>query len=182
MRDDRARRERRVALVLLWLAGNALRLTILAVPPVLPRIRAEFGLSATEVGLFSGIPSALFAVAAVAGSLLVAQLGVRAALVGGLTVTAIGSALRGLPDGYASLVAATIVMSVGVALLQPIMPAAVRRWLPDRIGLGTAVYTNGLLIGEVLPVLLTLVVVSSCRRSTAVAGDPHSSSGHCRWR
>src|SRR4051794_5616264 len=60
--------------LLLWLAGNALRLTILAVPPVVAMIRDDFGLNATQVGLLSSVPPALFAIAALAGSLLVARL------------------------------------------------------------------------------------------------------------
>jgi len=164
-----ARREMWAAVALLWLAGNALRLTILAVPPVIAMIRDDFRLSATEVGLLSGIAPALFAVAALLGSLLVAHLGVRAALVGSLLVVAAGSALRGLSDTYATLFVTTVVMSAGVALMQPIMPATVRQWLPRRAALGTAVYTNGLLVGEVIPVLLTvpylLVVLDSSWRA-----------------
>jgi CP family cyanate transporter-like MFS transporter len=57
------------------------------------------------------------------------------------------------------LYAATIVTGFGVAVMQPSLPPLVRAWLPDRIGFGTAVYTNGLLIGEILPVALMLPVV-----------------------
>jgi CP family cyanate transporter-like MFS transporter len=141
--------------LLLWLAGNGLRLTILAVPPVIAMIRDELQLSATQVGLLSSIPPAMFAIAALAGSLLVARLGVTIALVGGLALVAAGSALRGISPNYAILLGATVVMSAGVALMQPIMPTTVRQWLPNRIGLGTAVYTNGLLVGEIFAVLLT---------------------------
>jgi CP family cyanate transporter-like MFS transporter len=35
----------------------------------------------------------------------------------------------------------------------------VRAWLPDRVGFATALYTNGLLIGEILAVSLTLPLV-----------------------
>lgn len=147
------------AAALLWLAGSGLRLTILAVPPVITLIRGDFGLNATQVGLLGSIPPALFAVAALLGSLLVARLGVKGALVGGLAIVAAGSALRGLSGGYGMLLATTIVMSAGVAIMQPIMPSAVRLWLPRHVGLGTAIYTNGLLVGEVLPVVLTLPVV-----------------------
>jgi MFS transporter, CP family, cyanate transporter len=157
--NQNARREMWTAVALLWLAGNALRITILAVPPVIAMIRDEFALSATEVGLLSSIPPALFAIAALAGSLLVARLGVRAALVGGLVLVTAGSALRGLSTSYAVLFATTILMSTGAAIMQPIMPTTVRQWLPRKIGLGTAVYTNGLLVGEVFPVLLTIPLV-----------------------
>ena len=148
-----------VAVTLLWLAGNGLRLTILAVPPVIAMMRDEFSMSATEVGLLSSIPPALFGVAALVGSLLVARLGVKGALVGGLCLVAAGSALRGLSPSFAVLLATTVLMSTGVAIMQPIMPTTVRQWLPRRIGLGTAIYTNGLLVGEIFPTLLTIPVV-----------------------
>ena len=147
------------AVILLWLAGNGLRLTILAVAPVIATIRDDLGLSATEVGLLSSIPPAMFAVAALGGSLLVARLDLALALAGSLALVAAGSALRGLSSSYVVLLLTTVVMSAGVAIMQPIMPATVRQWLPTRIGLGTAVYTNGLLVSEILAVLLTTPVV-----------------------
>jgi MFS transporter, CP family, cyanate transporter len=158
MERDQAR-QRWNALLMLWLAGNALRLTILAVPPVIATIRDEFQLSATQVGLLGSIGPALFAIAAMAGSLIVARLGVRSALVGGLAIVAVGSALRAVSGNYTILLVTTILMSAGVAIMQPIMPTAVRHWVPDRIGLATAIYTNGLLVGEVIPVMLTIPLV-----------------------
>jgi CP family cyanate transporter-like MFS transporter len=147
------------ALLLLWLAGNALRLTILAVPPVIPLIHDDLNMSATQIGILTGLPSMLFAFAAVPGSLLIARLGVRAALVTGLLLNALGGALRGALPDVAWLYAMTIAMGAGVAIMQVTMPSAVRAWLPDRIGFATAVYTNGLLIGEILPVALMLMLV-----------------------
>ena len=64
------------SLLLLWLAGNALRLTVLAVPPVIPLIHDQLNMSATQVGILTGLPSMLLALAAVPGSLLIAKLGV----------------------------------------------------------------------------------------------------------
>lgn len=147
------------SLLLLWLSGTALRFTILAVPPVIPLIHDEMHLSATEVGILTGLPSMLFAFAAVPGSLLIASLGIRTALVLGLAITALGGALRGaVPDIY-WLYAMTIATGAGVAIMQVTLPPAVRLWLPHRIGFATAVYTNGLLVGEIAPVAFTLPLV-----------------------
>lgn len=157
--EQQSQREVWSAIVALWLAGNGLRLTILAVPPIIAMIRDDLGLNATQVGILSSIPPALFAIAALAGSLLVARLGIKQALIGGLLVVAAGSALRGASSSYAALCLTTIAMSIGVAMMQPIMPTAVRQWLPHRIGLGTAVYTNGLLAGEIFAVFLTIPYV-----------------------
>ncbi len=141
-----------LSLALLWLIGIALRLAILAVPPVIPALRDEFHLSGTAIGMLSGVPIVMFALAALVGSRLVARIGVVAAAVVGLMLTALGSAGRGGASSVAFLFAATVVMGAGVAVTQPAMPALVGRWLPHRIVLGTGVYTNGLLVGEILPV------------------------------
>jgi MFS transporter, CP family, cyanate transporter len=146
-------------LTLLWLAGAGLRLTVLAVPPVLPAIHADLNLSETQVGLLTGLPSLLFALAAVPGSLLIARLGPVTALAIGLFFDGVGSGLRGAAPDAIWLYAATIMMGAGIAIGQPAMPPVVRAWLPDRIGFATAVYTNGFLIGATAAAALSLPVV-----------------------
>jgi MFS transporter, CP family, cyanate transporter len=148
-----------IPLLLLWLAGNALRLTILAVPPVIPLIHDDLHLSETQVGILTGLPSMLFALAAVPGSLLIARLGAVPALVTGLALNAAGGALRGAVSDVAWLYAMTIITALGVAVMQVTLPTTVRLWAPRRIGFATAVYTNGLLIGEILPVALMIPLV-----------------------
>lgn len=146
-------------ILLLWLAGNALRLPILAVPPVIPAIHQDLHLSATGVGILGGLPVALFALAALPGSLLIARLGPARALVAGLLLAAGAGALRGAVPAVWWLYATTILMAAGVAVMQPAMPALVRLWTPHRIAFATAVYSNGLLVGETLPVLMMLPLV-----------------------
>jgi CP family cyanate transporter-like MFS transporter len=144
---------------LLWLAGIGLRLTVLAVPPVIPQIHTDLDLSETEVGILTGLPQVLFACAAVAGSLLIARLGALRTLIIGLILSAIASALRGAVPVAAPLYAATIVMAFGIAIMQPALPPLTQQWLPDRVGFATAVYSNGLLVGEIVPVVLTTPLV-----------------------
>src|SRR5665213_173850 len=84
------------SMLLLWLAGASMRLTILAVPPVIAAIQHELALSATQVGLLNSLPAAMFALAALPGSLLVKHLGTKRTLCAGLVIVALGSALRGL--------------------------------------------------------------------------------------
>src|SRR5579883_79314 len=113
------KREQLISLALLWMSGTALRLTILAVPPLLLLIRDELHLSATEIGLLSGLPVVMLAVAAVPGSLLIARVGSRTALVAGLLLVAAGGALRGGSWDALSLYVTTVLMGAGVAIMQP---------------------------------------------------------------
>jgi MFS transporter, CP family, cyanate transporter len=146
-------------LLLFWLVGACLRITVLAVPPVVPLLHADLHLSETGIGWLSSLPPMLFAIAAVPGALLIARFGMVPALLTGLLLGAAGSAARGAFASTAFLFAATIAMGAGISIVQTVMPPLVRAWFPQRIGLATSVYTNGLLVGEVIPVGLTIPLV-----------------------
>src|SRR6516165_8229778 len=79
---------------LLWLAGVALRMTLLVMPPVIPQVHDELHLSETQVGLLIGLPLAMLAVAAIPGSLLIARVGATLAVTLGMIVAAVGGAAR----------------------------------------------------------------------------------------
>jgi MFS transporter, CP family, cyanate transporter len=148
-----------VALSLLWLSGACLRLTVLAVPPVVPLLHADLHLSETGIGWLSSLPPMLFAIAAVPGAVLIARFGIVPALIVGLLLNAAGSAARAALSDPAFLYASTIVMAAGVSIMQPSLPPLVRTWFPQRIGFATAVYTTGLLIGEILAAALTIPLI-----------------------
>jgi CP family cyanate transporter-like MFS transporter len=145
-------------LLLLWLGGIDLRLTMLAVPPLIPLIHRELHLDEKSIGALVSLPVLILAVASVPGSLLIAKLGVRRALLIGLCLVGVFSALRGFGPSTPVLYTATFLMGVGVAVSQPAFPSLVREWFPRRIAIATAVYSNGILVGETLPTALTTPV------------------------
>lgn len=144
-----------IHLALLWLGGFDLRVTLLAVPPMIPAIHRDLGLDEKGISILTGLPVLLLALAAIPGSLLIARLGARRALVAGLMAIGLGSALRGVGLSLASLFAMTFVMGVGVAVSQPVFPTLTREWFGLRLALATAVYSNGLLFGEMIPASVT---------------------------
>jgi CP family cyanate transporter-like MFS transporter len=149
----------RLRLGLLWLAGIDLRLTLLAVPPLLPAIHRDLHLSETGVAALSNLPVLTLAGSSIFGSLLVARLGTHRALVTALWIVALASGLRGVGPSLVVLFAATFVMGLGIALLQPVFPALSREWFPTRVALATAVWSNGLLAGEGIAATLTPLLV-----------------------
>jgi CP family cyanate transporter-like MFS transporter len=50
----------------------------------------------------------------------------------------------------------TLVMGIGIAITQPALPSLVALWAPRQVGLATAAFSNGFLIGEILPAALTV--------------------------
>ncbi len=130
-----------------------------------PLIGKDYGLSQAGMGALTTLPTLLLAVGAIPGSFITSRFGSRNTLIVALLVVAGGSALRGL-GGVVGLYAATLGMGLGIAAMQPALPALVQLWTPARIGLATAVYTNGLLVGEILSSGLTLPVVLPLARDS----------------
>lgn len=146
-------------LLILWLSAAALRVTILCFPPLLPAVHRDLRLTETLVGVLSALPVLLLAVASVWGSLLVARVGARRALIFGLCLVAGAGALRGAGTSTPVLFLMTLVMGVGVAVSQPTLPSLTREWFPARSTFATAVYSNGFLIGEIVAAALTAPLV-----------------------
>jgi CP family cyanate transporter-like MFS transporter len=145
--------------VLLWLTGFSIRVTLLAVPPLLPRIAQDLQLTNTEVAALTTLPLLLFSVAATLGSGVVWLAGARRTVVAGLLLAGAAAALRGTASSTVALFVFTLLMGLGIAAVQPAVPSLVRAWVPRSIGRATAVYVNGILVSEAAAASLTLPVV-----------------------
>jgi cyanate permease len=119
-------------LLLFWLVGVCLRITVLAVP----LLHADLHLTESGIGWLSSLPPMLFAIAAVPGALLIAGFGLVPALLTGLLLGAAGSAARGMFVSTASLFVTTIAMGAGISIVQTVC----RRW-----------YASGFRSASVLP-------------------------------
>jgi CP family cyanate transporter-like MFS transporter len=146
--------------VLLWLAGVYLRIPILVAPPLAPFIGDELGLSQTLTGALTTLPILMLAIGAMPGSLSISRIGPRNTLALAMVVMVIGSAGRGLAPDTLTLMLTSAVMGLGVAMMQPALPALLPRWLePRNLALGSAIYMNGLLMGEFIGAGITLPVL-----------------------
>lgn len=150
--------------VLLWLAGVYLRIPILVAPPLAPFIGDDLGLSQALTGALTTLPILMLAVGSMPGSLAISRLGPRNTLALAMIIMVIGSAGRGVSPDAISLMLASAVMGLGISMMQPSLPALLPRWLePKHLAMGTAIYMNGMLIGEfigggiTLPVLMPLM-------------------------
>jgi CP family cyanate transporter-like MFS transporter len=126
---------------------------------VLPLIHRDLQLDEKGVAALSGLPVLLLGLAAVPGSVLIARVGARRALLTGLWLIGLSSAVRGLGSSTIVLFGATLAMGAGIAISQPTFPALVRQWFPENVTRATGVWSNGLLVGELLGAALTLPLV-----------------------
>ena len=78
------------------------------------------------------------------------KIGGRRAVTWGLLLLGLGTIMRGLWTTVFSLYLFTVLLSLGIALTQTTVPVLIRRWFPSHIGLVTALFTDGLIIGETI--------------------------------
>lgn len=146
--------------VVLWLVGAYLRLTILVIPPLSEEVNASFNLSASLLGSLTTLPVLMLALGAVLGSFVIIKLGPRLALALALPLVGLASAARAFSPSLSWLLIFSALMGLGVAVMQPALPVVLSRWLrPRYLALGSAVYMNGMLMGEFAAAGLTLPVV-----------------------
>jgi MFS transporter, CP family, cyanate transporter len=123
---------------------------------VLPALHQALSLSYSAAGLLTSLPVLLMAAGAIPGAYLVSRVGARRAVAVGLALVALGAALRGAFPSALMLFAFTAVLAIGIAVAQPAMPSLAQAWFPARIGRAIAIYSNGLLVGEVIAASITL--------------------------
>jgi CP family cyanate transporter-like MFS transporter len=137
-----------IVYALITLLGFNLRSVILAVPPVLPLIQHDLGLSYTAAGLLTALPILMLGGGAWSVGLLVRRIGGRASVTIGLALLGAGALLRAFIPNVFLLYLFTVLLSLGIAVAQTAVPVLARFWYPRHIGLVTALFTDGLIIGE----------------------------------
>lgn len=136
--------------------GVNLRSVIMAIAPVLPLVQRDLRLSYTATGLLTSLPLLLMGGFALPSGLLAGRLGGRRIVAVGLALLAGGAVLRSIWPAAIPLYIFTVVLSLGITLVQTTVPVLARQWFPTRIGLVAALFTDGLILGETLGAAFTL--------------------------
>jgi len=150
------KRRKFVAAALLIAALN-LRLSVAAVSPVLTQIRDTTGLSSAGGGLLTGAPVFCFGLAALASPRLIRRFSMGPLLSLALVVVICGCALRLVPS-VSMLFLGTIVLGIGIAVGNVIVPGLIKRDFRERRVLMTALYSVALSGGASLAAGLTVPI------------------------
>ena len=145
------------ALVLaLVLVALNLRPAIASVPPVLPDIQRDLGLSGTAAGALTALPVVCLGLFAPLAARLAGRFGVDRVVAWALVVLGAGTLARAV-GGAAGLFAATFVAGIGLAVGGALLPGIVKaNFAADRAATVTGMYTTGLAGGALLAAALTV--------------------------
>jgi MFS family permease len=122
---------------------------IFILAPLLPFVRADYGVSYTEIGLTFAAFNIVSATLQTPAGFLVDWLGARILLIGGLLFGAVAFTVAGLVDSFWVLVAMFALAGVGNTVYHPADYALLSQHVPgDRIGQAFSVHTFAGMLGS----------------------------------
>ena len=152
-------RSRLVVLLGTVLVALNLRPVIASVSPVLEAIRTDLTLSYATVSLLTTIPTLCmdaFATVSVAR-----RIGRDETILASITLIALATGIRVAGNTVPVLFASTLIVGVGIAVAQTLLPSLVQEYFVDRTGLVTGLYTTALIAGAVLSAGLTAPLLTT---------------------
>jgi CP family cyanate transporter-like MFS transporter len=133
---------RTTALLGILLLAVNLRTAVAALSPIIPRIAGDIPLDSVGLGFIGMLPPIAFAVSGLLAPLLAKRIGLESSLVLACVAMVAGPIIRAAADSYLVLVAGSIVALAGMGFGNILLPPAVKKYFPDRIGLVTTLYAT----------------------------------------
>lgn len=125
---------------LLVVAAN-LRASLTGVGPLLGQVQAGLGLSSSSAGLLNSVPLLAFAALSPMTPRMAARWGADRLLGYALIVLTVGIAVRWLPSAV-GLFSGTVLIGVGIAVGNVLLPSLVKRDFPTSVGMMTSAYAT----------------------------------------
>lgn len=129
-----------LAIAGILLIATNLRMPMTSASPLLPRIREDMGLSAASASFLISLPLLCFAVFSPIVPRIAARFGLAHSLFGALIAVNVGIILRSWVGSF-GLWAGTVLIGVGIAIMNVLLPALIKRDFPDHAGTLTGVYS-----------------------------------------
>ncbi|WP_167629746.1 CynX/NimT family MFS transporter [Listeria valentina] len=135
-------RKLKISLVLgiIFVAIN-LRMPITSISPLLELIRKDLPISNTLAGFLTTLPLIAFAVISPFVSKLSRKLGVEQLVFYTLLFLVFGSFIRPFGDNLAFLLTGTLLIGIGIAVGNVILPSIIKKEFPFQLGLLTGIYS-----------------------------------------
>lgn len=144
MTDISARASSPHVLLAILAAAFNLRIGIVSVGPVIEDIRADTSMSSGLAGVLTTIPFLCMGLFAFVGPPLVQRLGSPRVMAGALGLIAIGALGRSAATAAWLVIATTLPIGLGIALIGAGLPSVVKQRFPQRAGAVTGAYVSSL--------------------------------------
>ncbi|MEW2012496.1 MULTISPECIES: MFS transporter [Microbacterium] len=162
------RRGRILAVVGIVLLAFSLRSAVASLSPLFDAIGEDFVLPAAVLGLIGTVPPLCFAVFGLLAPGFERRFGLERTTLVALGAVALGLVARAAAiDAYGLLLGSALVFA-GVGVGNVLLPALVKKYFPDRIGLMTTVYSTMMAISTFVPPLVAVPVADAAGWRTSL--------------
>lgn len=126
-----------------------LRPAITGVGPLIYEIRLDTGLSNTLLGMLTTLPILALGVFSVLTPLFTRKIGMEGTMMFALILITAGTLLRVIPT-YLALFSGTVIVGIGIALGNVLLPGIAKKRFPNKFGLVTGIYAAMLGVGAAI--------------------------------
>lgn len=135
-----------------------LRASMMSVAPLLETIQRDLGLSSVSAGFITTLPVICFGILSPIAPLIARRIGLDLTLLVAITTLAGGIAVR-IGQPALMLYLGTLLIGAGIAIMNVLLPAFIKREAPERMGMMTSLYTMLLNAGGTLGAALSVPVM-----------------------
>lgn len=143
------RKKKYLLILVIILISLNLRPSITAVGPLVAEIRTDTGLSSSLIGLLTTLPVLAFGIFSILTSLFTRKIGTEGTMTFALFILTGGILMRAIPTHFA-LYSGTLILGIGIALGNVLLPGIVKKQFPKRAGLLTGIYSSMLGVGATI--------------------------------
>jgi len=152
---------------ILLLALN-LRTAVAAVSPITDQIALDIPLTSVALGALGALPPIAFAASGLLAPIVARLLGLERGIALAAAAMILGSAIRGISDSYWVLLLGSVLALAGMGFGNILLPPAVKRYFPDRIGLVTTAYATLLAVSTAVPAVLSAPIADAAGWRTSL--------------
>jgi CP family cyanate transporter-like MFS transporter len=145
---------RGLALAGILLVALNLRTAVASISPITSQISVDIPLSGVALGFLGALPPIAFALSGLFAPLLARRFGLEVSITLAAAAMLVGHVARGLSTSYSGLLGGSVLALAGMGFGNILLPPAVKRYFPDRIGLVTTAYATLLAISTAVPAVL----------------------------
>ncbi|MDF0732064.1 MFS transporter [Pseudomonas entomophila] len=132
------------------LVGINLRPIMASIGPLLDLLQHDLGLSNAQGGLLTTLPVMMMGLFALSGPWLLRLIGEVKGVALGIALIAAACAARSYVESAGTLIASAALGGIGIAVIQSLMPAFLKRNHPESAGMLMGLFTTGIMGGAAI--------------------------------
>jgi CP family cyanate transporter-like MFS transporter len=152
---------RTAAVLGILLIALNMRTAVAAISPIVALVSKDIPLDSIGLGVLGTLPPIAFAASGLLAPLLARRIGLEATLVLACLAMIVGPLVRAVAPNYAVLLVGSAITLAGMGFGNIMLPPAVKKYFPDRIGQLTAAYATLVSISISVPALIATPVAAA---------------------